>query len=60
MDQFGGDEDKKFSYKEFRKLLLEINTKNMTEQGKIISSALNSWKGNTEQTDDICVFGLEV
>jgi len=59
-DQFGGENDKKFSYKNFRKLLLDNHTKNMKSQKEIIESTLNQWKGNTEQTDDICVFGLEV
>lgn len=59
-DQFGGENDKKFSYKSLRDLLLENHTKVMEEQNQIIESTLNTWKGNTEQTDDICVVGIEV
>ena len=36
-DQFGGPENKKFMYKRFEELLLEIHTKPMEDQKEILT-----------------------
>ncbi|PCJ28326.1 MAG: hypothetical protein COA97_01455 [Flavobacteriales bacterium] len=59
-DQFGGPKGKKFMYKPFRRLLLEIHTKPMDEQLTILSKAFEDWRGNLEQIDDVCVIGVGV
>ncbi len=59
-DQFGGDNDKKFKTSNFKKLLLSINDKSISEQEEIISSSFEDWKGDYEQLDDVCVMGLKI
>ncbi len=59
-DQFGGPQQKKFTYKRFRDLFVESNEKNMDEQKRILESKIDEWKGEIEQIDDIVVFGVKV
>jgi serine phosphatase RsbU (regulator of sigma subunit) len=59
-DQFGGPKGKKFKYKQLKELLLANSNKKMEEQREILLSAFNSWKGNLEQVDDVCVIGVRV
>ena len=59
-DQFGGLEGKKFMYKRFEKLLLEIHTLPMKEQKKILDKKLLKWKGSIDQVDDILVIGVKI
>ncbi|HIA35443.1 MAG TPA: hypothetical protein EYM84_06920 [Flavobacteriales bacterium] len=57
-DQFGGPKDKKFMMKNFKKLLLSIQDKEMNEQKTILETTLAEWKGNQEQIDDVLVIGV--
>ena len=59
-DQFGGPENKKFMYKRFEDLLIEINGKPMETQKDILFTRLNEWKGKNEQVDDILVIGIRI
>ncbi len=59
-DQFGGDNDSKLKTKNFKKILIEIYDKPMSEQKQILEDTFIKWKGNTEQTDDIIIFGVKV
>lgn len=59
-DQFGGEKGKKFMYKRFRNLLLEIKDKPPTEQKSILNSTLEDWRGVHEQVDDILVIGVQI
>lgn len=59
-DQFGGDRNKKFTYKRFADVLLENHQKPMEEQCQILDDIIEEWKGAREQTDDICVMGAEL
>jgi ligand-binding sensor domain-containing protein/serine phosphatase RsbU (regulator of sigma subunit) len=59
-DQFGGPKGKKFKYKQLNELLLNNATGSMDEQKKILSKALNDWKGDFEQVDDICLIGIKI
>ncbi|MCB0402290.1 MAG: DUF4154 domain-containing protein [Flavobacteriales bacterium] len=59
-DQFGGPKGKKFMYKAFRNLLLEIHQKPMEEQHEILINTFNEWRGDVEQVDDICVIGVKI
>ncbi len=58
VDQFGGDQDKKFKPARFRELLLNIQEKNMEEQKASIEAAFQKWKQRKEQVDDVCVMGF--
>jgi serine phosphatase RsbU (regulator of sigma subunit) len=60
VDQFGGEKGKKFKSRAFRELLLSIQDKAMEEQKTIIDEAFNSWKGDFEQIDDVCVIGVRI
>lgn len=58
IDQFGGEKNKKFGIKNFRKLLKEIRTNNLSEKVDEIQRVINLWRGDKEQTDDITLLGL--
>jgi tetratricopeptide (TPR) repeat protein len=53
IDQFGGDKSKKFMAKRFKELLVEIHNEPFEKQAKILNTAIEKWKGNIEQIDDI-------
>jgi len=59
-DQFGGEKGKKYKYKPYKQLLLDITSKPMEEQRDILETEHNNWKGNLEQVDDIIVIGIRV
>lgn len=59
-DQFGGQKGKKFKARALRELLLKIHRNPMNEQKEILDSALEEWKGDLEQIDDICIMGVRV
>lgn len=59
-DQFGGPNGKKFKYKTFKNLLISIQNETMSGQKEILSNTIEQWRGNLEQVDDICVFGVRV
>jgi PAS domain S-box-containing protein len=58
-DQFGGKQDGKFLLKQLRDLLLDIQNHSMVQQKEILSQAINNWKGEQEQTDDILMMGMK-
>ena len=59
-DQFGGPKGKKYKYKQFEELLLQIWQKPMNEQQKMLDDSIENWRGELEQNDDICVIGVRV
>lgn len=59
-DQFGGPNGKKFKYKKFQELLIEIQDNSMAEQKHILNYHFEQWKGSLEQVDDILVIGIRV
>ncbi len=58
-DQFGGGEGKKFKYRRFRHLLLNIHKLPADDQKAILHQKLEDWMGNFEQVDDIIVIGMK-
>jgi serine phosphatase RsbU (regulator of sigma subunit)/Tfp pilus assembly protein PilF len=60
VDQFGGEKGKKFKAKAFRELLLSMSSKSMEEQRILIDETFESWRGNLEQIDDVCVIGVRI
>ena len=58
-DQFGGEAGKKMKKSKFKSLLLTIKDMPMTDQQSFLNNALNQWKGQYEQVDDICVMGIK-
>ncbi|MES2837256.1 MAG: tetratricopeptide repeat protein [Bacteroidota bacterium] len=59
-DQFGGHSGKKFKYKRLQELLLCIADDSLTVQQEKLNAALENWKGNLEQVDDVCIVGIRV
>jgi serine phosphatase RsbU (regulator of sigma subunit) len=60
VDQFGGEKGKKFMRKRFKALLLKISNKPMQEQKSILNNTFETWRGELEQVDDVCVIGIRV
>ncbi|UKN01041.1 SpoIIE family protein phosphatase [Paracrocinitomix mangrovi] len=59
-DQFGGPKGKKFKYKQFKDLLVASSKNSVESQRQQINTAFESWRGNLEQIDDVCVVGVRV
>jgi len=59
-DQFGGLEGKKFMYKRFEELLLEIHSLPVSEQKATLEKRLIKWKGSNDKVDDILVIGIKI
>jgi PAS domain S-box-containing protein len=59
-DQFGGPKGKKFMYRRFRETLLSVQQHSMEEQKGLLYHALEDWKGQLEQVDDVLVIGVKV
>ncbi len=57
-DQFGGPKGKKFLYRRFREVLLEISAKPTSEQQQLLHEEFSRWRGAHEQVDDILVIGM--
>lgn len=60
MDQANGMSNKKFMSRKFKNLLVEIHKLSMQEQKQQLTDIFNDWKGQTEQTDDVLVFGVKI
>lgn len=59
-DQFGGPKGKKYKYTSFKNKLLEIYQKSMPEQKQTLLEEFETWKGNLQQIDDVCIIGVRV
>lgn len=59
-DQFGGPKGKKLMRKLFEETLIENSHKSMEDQKIILETTFNTWKGNLEQVDDVCVVGIRL
>ena len=60
IDQFGGEHNRKFLSRNFKKLLLEIQGLDMKTQKSIILQTFETWKGNEVQIDDILIIGIRI
>lgn len=59
-DQFGGPRGKKFLYRRFRDLLLQIAHEPPERKKALLNEAFLDWKGTLEQVDDILVMGIQL
>ncbi len=59
-DQFGGPLGKKFKYKQLKNLLTADTNLPMEIQQTMIAETFSEWKGDQEQVDDVCIFGVRV
>ncbi len=60
VDQFGGEYNRKFLSKNFRRLLTEIQEFDMPTQQKVLLQAFEMWKGEEIQIDDILIVGIKI
>jgi serine phosphatase RsbU (regulator of sigma subunit) len=58
-DQFGGAQNKKYGSRNFKKYLASICNLPMRYQYSHIKEHFLDWKGINEQTDDVCLLGIE-
>lgn len=56
-DQFGGSKLKKFKSKNMKELLVKVAGEPMNVQRELLDRAIEEWRGNVEQIDDILVIG---
>ncbi len=59
VDQFGGQENKKFMYRRFRYLLLKIHSLPFKDQKSILEENITAWMSGNGQVDDIMVIGFK-
>jgi PAS domain S-box-containing protein len=59
-DQFGGENVKKFNRNRFRSLLISLQSFSLEKQQEELQLAFESWKGKSEQIDDVTVVGLRI
>jgi len=59
-DQFGGPKGKKLKYKPFKEILIKNSDNSMEEQREQLNNLFETWRGELEQLDDVCVIGVRV
>jgi phosphoserine phosphatase RsbU/P len=57
-DQFGGPNGKKYKYKAFRQLIMNLAEIPLQQQKERAEEAYCDWKGENRQTDDVTLFGF--
>lgn len=60
IDQFGGEQSKKFMSKNFREMLVAHANLSMPAQKQQLETTFTQWMGSLEQTDDVCVIGVRI
>jgi len=59
MDQFGGNENKKFNLHNFAEMLQRCATLDFEAQKKLLQESFNTWMGQNQQLDDVLVMGIK-
>jgi serine phosphatase RsbU (regulator of sigma subunit) len=59
-DQFGGPKGKKFKYKQLEELVFKNHNEPIEAQHSRLAEAFESWRGNLEQVDDVCIIGIKL
>lgn len=59
-DQFGEQNNKRISKRQFKSLLLENSNKPMNTQQEVFDTFFTQWKGKSEQIDDVLIIGFEL
>lgn len=58
-DQLGGPDDKKYSPKRIRELILENKNLHIEKFSAVFSDDFEQWRGNGKQIDDVLLIGIE-
>lgn len=59
-DQFGGANNKKFNYKQFKETLGKAFKMPISQQKEFLKMQFEAWKGDNEQTDDVCLMAIKI
>jgi serine phosphatase RsbU (regulator of sigma subunit) len=59
-DQFGGENNKKYTYRRLKEKLVLIKNRTLAEQKTALEKDFYSWKGDNEQIDDILLMGIKI
>ncbi|MDX1653568.1 MAG: tetratricopeptide repeat protein [Brumimicrobium sp.] len=59
-DQFGGKSGKKYKSRALKKFLLSVFHYSMDEQKELLEKEFESWKGDHDQVDDVCILGVKL
>ncbi len=59
-DQFGGEKGKKYKSGKLKRYFKSIQDQSMQQQKLSLDEEFESWRGQIEQIDDVCVIGLRV
>jgi len=59
-DQFGGEKRKKYKLSQLKKLILDNHALPLDQQQLLLENEHESWKGDLDQLDDICIIGLKL
>ncbi|MBI2967377.1 MAG: SpoIIE family protein phosphatase [Bacteroidetes bacterium] len=59
-DQFGGPKGKKYMRKKLKELWLNMQSIPILEQKDFLNKTFEEWKGELDQVDDVCIFGVRV
>lgn len=59
-DQFGGPKYKKYTYGKMQSFLTSIHQEPMDSQYALLKNEIQNWQGDKDQTDDICVMGIQI
>lgn len=59
-DQFGGPKGKKLKSRQLKETIEGTINKDLNLQQTYLSGLFESWKGNLEQVDDVCIIGIRL
>lgn len=59
VDQFGGEKGKKLKASTLKQLILTVNGLSLDQQREFLLNNFNTWKGELEQVDDVCMIGIK-
>jgi tetratricopeptide (TPR) repeat protein len=59
-DQFGGPKNKKLKYAVFKEFLVKATTLPIAQREDFLRYEFENWKGEGDQTDDVCVLVLGI
>ena len=59
IDQFGSNNNERFSSRRFIEMIHNMQNLDMSEQFINLSKQLDTWKGSEKQIDDILVVGIK-
>jgi len=60
VDQFGGDNSRKFGLNRLRELLISVHSMPMEKQQEELNASIESWRGGNLQLDDMLIVGVRV